>query len=115
MRRKRQYWSMRDCASAGGWAGACGIVRESSASYYLRTHNICEQEESVLERVRIFSGAGLDVQWSGGSYLGVQWSGHVRRGFGGADDVAKRLIANWQKRAKQDDDVINHQLHGVAS
>ena len=41
--------------------------------------------------VRIFSGAGLDVQWSGGSYLGVQWSGHVRRGFGGADDVAKRL------------------------
>ncbi len=66
-------------------------------------------------RVRIFSGAGLDVQWSGGSFLGVQWSGHVRRGFGGADDVAKRLIANWQKRAKQDDDVINHQLHGVAS
>ncbi len=42
--------------------------------------------------VRIFSGAGLDVQWSGCSYLGVEWSGHVRRGFGGADDVAKRLI-----------------------
>jgi hypothetical protein len=30
--RKRQYWSMRDCAGAGRWAGACVIVRESSSS-----------------------------------------------------------------------------------
>ena len=46
----------------------------------------------LFARVRIFSGAGLDVQWSGFIRLGIQWSGHVRRGFGGADDVAKRLI-----------------------
>ncbi len=48
-------------------------------------------EYVAVARVRIFSGAGLGVQWSGFEGLGFQWSGHVKRGFGGTDDVAKRL------------------------
>jgi hypothetical protein len=36
----------------------------------------------------MFSEAGVAIWVFSG------WSGHVRRGFGGADDVAKRLVAN---------------------